>query len=220
MVGKHPVAFAARFGRRAVLVHRCRRPDSGAARRFDDAALPEELLDRGVDARDVDVELLAELLGPVRAEEEHQERVGVSQLRRDALLGQLVFPSPPYRTTGPAFGFALISEYGTVRSVDRSAQAPVAASPPKLKVARGLCVTATTNARRSCYAARLPKPAPRVVKLPDGGEVIPEQFHEGRDATRRFQGSLQTILGMSRVELEKRHTAWEQSRARVKRALR
>jgi hypothetical protein len=60
------------------------------------------------------------------------------------------------------------------------------------------------------------KPVPRVVKAPDGCEVVPEHFHEGPDALQRFQGSLQTILGASRVDIEKRHAAWVNRRAKVK----
>jgi hypothetical protein len=55
------------------------------------------------------------------------------------------------------------------------------------------------------------------VKLPDGGEIIPEHFHEGQEATRRFDQVVRTVLSVPRAEIERRHKEWEQRRPKVKR---
>lgn len=50
----------------------------------------------------------------------------------------------------------------------------------------------------------MPKPSPapskdhhghRIVELPDGGQIVPEHFHEGPQAARRFRETVRGVLG-------------------------
>ena len=56
------------------------------------------------------------------------------------------------------------------------------------------------------------KPDPRTVYLPDGGKIIPEHFHEGLAAFGRFKSALKEILGVSKNQLDRRQTEWQQER--------
>jgi hypothetical protein len=68
-----------------------------------------------------------------------------------------------------------------------------------------------------CYPWFMPKPAPRTVKLPDGGEIIPDHFHEGPEAARRFDQTVRDVLSVPHAEIERRHKEWERQRAKAKR---
>lgn len=63
----------------------------------------------------------------------------------------------------------------------------------------------------------MPKPASRTVKLPDGGEIIPEHFREGPEATQRFDQVVRKVLSVPHAEIERRHREWERQRAKAKR---
>jgi hypothetical protein len=61
-------------------------------------------------------------------------------------------------------------------------------------------------ARRSCYTAFVASSGHRDV-----------DYHEGQDATERFQGAMNRLLKVSKEELAKREAAYQKSRARQRR---
>jgi hypothetical protein len=63
----------------------------------------------------------------------------------------------------------------------------------------------------------MPKLVPEGVKLPEGGEIVPEHFHEGPEATRMFQRGVRTVLSVDREELKRREDAWKKLQAKKKR---
>ncbi len=63
----------------------------------------------------------------------------------------------------------------------------------------------------------MPRPTAHFVKLPDGGEIVPEHYHEGDEGVRRFQEGLKTVLSVSPEELSRRQKEWEAARKRKRR---
>jgi len=69
----------------------------------------------------------------------------------------------------------------------------------------------------------MPKPSPApskdqhghdIERLPGGGEIIPEHFHEGRAAARHFSQTVRDVLSVPRAVVEKQHAALQKKRKR------